>query len=58
MILSSPVVAKIGGSLLALSGDLAQRIHAVLRLLRGSKVLIIVVGGGVAAMTFNSKLLS
>ena len=47
MNLNSPVVVKLGGSLLMLP-DLAERLHAVVKLLHPQKVLIIV-GGGAAA---------
>jgi len=47
MNLKSPVVVKLGGSLLMLP-DLAERLHAVVKLLHPQKVLI-VVGGGAAA---------
>lgn len=47
MNLKSPVVLKLGGSLLTLP-DLMERLHAVVRLLHPQKVLI-VVGGGPAA---------
>lgn len=47
MNLKSPVVVKLGGSLLTLP-DLVERLHAVVKLLHPQKVLI-VVGGGEAA---------
>jgi len=47
MFLKTPVVVKLGGSLLTLP-DLAERLHAVLKLLHPHKALIIV-GGGAAA---------
>ena len=47
MIPTSPVLVKVGGSLVTLP-DLAERIHAVLGLLSGRKVLFII-GGGAAA---------
>ena len=47
MNLKSPVVVKLGGSLLTLP-DLAERLQAVVQLLHPQKVLI-VVGGGAAA---------
>ena len=47
MFLKTPVVVKLGGSLLTLP-DLAERLHAVVKLLHLHKVLIIV-GGGEAA---------
>jgi 5-(aminomethyl)-3-furanmethanol phosphate kinase len=47
MIPTSPVLVKVGGSLLALP-DLIERLHFVLRLLSGQKALIII-GGGAAA---------
>ena len=47
MNLKSPVVVKLGGSLLALP-DLAERLEVVVSLLRPHRVLI-VVGGGAAA---------
>lgn len=47
MFLKTPVVVKLGGSLLALP-DLAERVQTVLKLLDPHKVLIIV-GGGAAA---------
>lgn len=46
MNLKSPVVVKLGGSLLTLP-DLAERLHAVVKLLSPQKILI-VVGGGAA----------
>ncbi len=47
MISTPPVLVKVGGSLVTLP-DLAERIHSVLRLLSGRKVLFII-GGGAAA---------
>ncbi len=47
MFLKTPVVVKLGGSLLVLP-DLAERLHAVVKLLHLHQVLIIV-GGGTAA---------